>query len=240
MNPDPSNESLGTLGALGALAYFATDAIHEVLGHAVACLLQGNRILLLNSAFFRSAPGSYATDLAGPLANLGAALALVLFLRRAARPGPARVFLRLLCVLGLFWASGEMVLSALTLGDDWGFAIASLPAPGAWRALLSATGILLYLLGIRLLVRWGLGRTRGRILYAAAGLAACAAALAYAPDRLAAVREAALETFGANLGLLFLPASPAADPLPRSRGWMLAAALALPLFAATLGRGLSF
>lgn len=240
MNPDSAEESLGTLAAMGALAYFATDAIHEALGHGVACLLQGNRILLLNSAFFRSTPGSFATDLAGPVANLGATLALALFLRGEGLPSRARFFLRLLCAFNLFWASGEMVVSALTGRDDWGFAIASLPDPGVWRILLGAAGVLLYHQGARMLRRHGLGRARGRILYAAAGLAACAAALAYAPDRLAAVREAALETFGANLGLLFMASRPAGEPLPRSRGWMLAAALALPLFAATLGRGLRF
>ena len=240
MSPDRAKDDLWTLGALGALAYFATDAIHEVLGHSVACLLQGNRILLLNSAFFRSTPGSFATDLAGPSANLGVALALALFLRREGAPAPARVFLRLLCAFNLFWASGEMVVSALTGRDDWGFAIASLRGEGLWRVLLGAAGILLYHFAARMLRRSGLGRARGRILYAAAGLAACAAALAYAPDRLSAVREAALETFGANLGLLFMASAPATEPLPRNRGWVLAAVLAFPLFAATLGRGLSF
>ena len=240
MQPDREDGDLWTLVALGVLAYFATDAIHEVLGHAVACVLQGNRILLLNSAFFRSAPGSFVTDLAGPGANLAAALALALLLRREGPPSPARCFLRLLCAFNLFWASGEMVVSALTGRDDWGFAIATLPSPGVWRALLGAAGVLLYHQGARMLRRHGLGRAQGRILYAAAGLAACAAALAYAPDRLAAVREAALETFGANLGLLFMASRSAAGPLPRRRGWVLAAALALPLFAATLGRGLRF
>lgn len=240
MNPDHAKDSLWTLGAFGPLAYFATDAIHEALGHGVACLLQGNRILLLNSAFFRSTPGSFGTDLAGPFANLGAALAIALLLRREGPPTAERFFLRLLCAFNLFWASGEMVVSALTGRDDWGFAIASLPAPGLWRALLGAAGVLLYHQGARMLRRHGLGRARGRILYATAGLAACAAALAYAPDRLSAVREAALETFGANLGLLFMASTPVAAPLPRSRGWALAAVLAFPLFAATLGRGLSF
>src|SRR5690348_16057694 len=109
MNPGRAEANLWTLGAMGALAYFATDAIHEVLGHAAACLLQGNRILLLNSAFFRSTPGSFATDLAGPVANLGATLALILFLRREGPAGSTRFFLRLLCAFNLFWASGEMV-----------------------------------------------------------------------------------------------------------------------------------
>ncbi|HTL98979.1 MAG TPA: hypothetical protein VL181_09280, partial [Holophagaceae bacterium] len=223
-----------------ALAYFTTDAIHEALGHGAACLLQGNRILLLNSAFFRSTPGSFGTDLAGPFANLGVALALALLLRREGPPTTARFFLRLLCAFNLFWASGEMVVSALTGRDDWGFAIASLRAQGLWRLLLGATGVFLYHLAARMLRRSGLGRARGRILYAAAGLAACATALAYAPDRLGAVREAALETFGADLGLLFMASAPAGTPLPWSRGWALAAILAFPLFAATLGRGLSF
>ena len=240
MNPDRAENSLWTLGAMGALAYFATDAIHEALGHGLACLLQGNRLLLLNSAFFRSTPGSFATDLAGPVANLATALALALLLRREGPPSTSRFFLRLLCAFNLFWASGEMVVSALTGRDDWGFAIASLRASGLWRVLLAVVGVLIYHLGARLLRRNGLGRARGRILYAAAGLAACAAAMAYAPDRLSAVREAALETFGANLGLLFMAATPAEDPLPWNRGWALSALLAFPLFAATLGRGLSF
>lgn len=242
MRLSPSNT--GFLFAAGALAYLGADAIHEALGHGGACLLQGIPIQSLGSAFFRSSPGTPWTDAGGPLANLVAALVLGLLAKRAPRGSAAAFFLSLLGGFNLFWASGQMIYSAVTARDDWGFALSALGLSGPWRLLLGAVGILLYAWGYRILRRLG-GGTAWLLPYAAAGLVACAAALAYAPDRLGAVREAALESFGANLGLVRLALRPSGDDLELppdvpARLWTLAAGLAFIAFTATMGRGLRF
>jgi hypothetical protein len=132
----------------------------------------------------------------------------------------------------------------MTGRDDWGFALGALGLGGPWRLALGAAGILLYQWGVRMLRRQG-GGAWWLLPYAAAGLAACAAALAHAPDRLGALREAALETFGVNLGLVVLALRRrGGDPEPwretPARGWVLAACLGFLIFTATLGRGFSF
>ncbi|HXC16427.1 MAG TPA: hypothetical protein VNV60_03195 [Holophagaceae bacterium] len=249
----PAKDDAATLAALGVLAYLLADGIHEALGHGGACLLGGRHVQLLSSAYFHSTPGSAWTDVGGPLANLGTALLFGLALRRRIASPEMRLFLRLALAFNLFWASGQMIYSAVSLKDDWAFAIAGLEPQWLWRAGLGAVGVFFYEWGISALAR-GLaadgaaGPTRTRRLlipYVAAGLAACAAALFFRPDRHGALHEAILETFGANLGLLLAlrsraPATAPFTAIARRRGWVLAASLALLIFAATLGRGLVF
>jgi hypothetical protein len=248
-----TQDDTATLGALGVLAYLSADSIHEALGHGGACLLQGGHIRLLTSAYFHGAPGSAWTDAGGPLANLAAALVCAILLRRQMASPGWRLFFRLALAFNLFWASGQMVYSAVSGKDDWAFALADHGPRDLGRPALGAVGVLLYGWGVAALVRGlasdGAGpqarRRRLLIPYVAAGLAACAAALLYRPDRFGALHEAALETFGANLGLLLAlrsksPAIAPFLPVPRRRGALLAAGLAFLAFAATLGRGLAF
>ena len=243
MTTPDEQDDLWTLSALGVLSYAVGDAVHEALGHGGACLLQGGRIHLLSSAFFRSAPGSAWTDLGGPFANFAAALAFDLLAKRARLAPTAKLFLRLGCVFNLFWASGQMPFSAVSMKDDWAYPISQLAPRLLWRILLGAAGIALYTWTVRWFRRAdGSPSTRLRKVYFAAGMAACAAALFYAPDRLEAVHQAALETFGANLGLFFAglkPSPPGPAPIARNVGWIMAAGLAFLLFAATLGRGIT-
>jgi hypothetical protein len=103
--------------------------------------------------------------------------------------------------------------------------------------------------------RFGAGDATGsrphvrRILlvsHGSAGLMACPEALFYGPDPLGAVREAALETFAANCGLMMLVRRNLfADPivaLPVSgialrALWLALTVMVFCLFSAALGRG---
>lgn len=248
-----AKDDAATLAALGVLAYLLADGLHEALGHGGACLLQGGHVRLLTSAYFRGTPGSAWTDAGGPLANLSAALLCVVLLRQRVHSSATRHFLRLVLAFNLFWASGQMVYSAISGKDDWAFVLAGLEPQALWRSALGAAGVLLYGWGVSALTR-GLaadgaaGPARApRLLipYLAAGFAACAAALFFRPDRHGALHEVILETFGANLGLLLalrskVPAAAPFAPIARRPGWLLAAGLAFLVFVATLGRGLAF
>jgi len=248
----PARDSLLTVAALAALAYMAADVVHEAIGHGGACALAGGRIVRLGAAFFRCAPGMRVVDAAGPIANLVAAGLCFLALRWRRWSPPMRMFLLLAGVFNVFWPAAQMIYSASLNRDDWAFALRGLVPDALWRPGLIVLGTILYAAAL-VVVRRELpsspdGGTRRLILmsYVAAGVAACAAAAFYAPDRLGAVRECALETFAANAGLLFalrarqgvaVGAAPAA-PVARDARWIAAAIVAFALFAASLGRGL--
>jgi hypothetical protein len=73
----------------------------------------------------------------------------------------------------------------------------------------------------------------------------CVAALFFSGPALPAVREAAEESLGAAIGLLFLGyrssrpvhASPSPNLVARSNGWLLSSVLVTMLFFIVLGRG---
>jgi hypothetical protein len=83
-----------------------------------------------------------------------------------------------------------------------------------------------------------------RLGWMAASIAACVAVLAYAPGRLAAVRQAALEIGAAALPLLLMGAgiapggATAEASIQRSAGWIMFATTLFAGFVLTLGRGL--
>jgi hypothetical protein len=249
-----------TLAAIGALAYCMSAVVHEVLGHAGSCVLSGGQVALLTSAWFRCQGGGMAADLGGPIANLlaGGLLWLALSCGILRITPQLRLLVLLTLVFNLFWAGGGMMYSALTGKDDWALLVTARQPVWLYRVILLVCGLLLYRWTMGLLAREiqpfldESGRSMrprpGRlllVLYLAAGVAACLAALTYGPDPLGAVREAALESFAANIALLFLyrrarsPAVAAGGRLVIHRSpWLLTAAiLGCIAFALTLGHG---
>jgi hypothetical protein len=260
MTVNQSPHDSQTLAAIGALAYCVSDVVHEVLGHAGSCVLSGGQVALLSSAWFRCQGGGVAADLGGPIANLlaGGLLWLALSCGIVRIRPQLRLLVLLTLVFNLFWAGGGMLYSALTGQDDGALLVSARQPPWLYRVILFVCGLLLYRWTMRLLAREiqpfldESGRSSrprsGRLLlvpYLAAGIAACLAALTYGPDALGAVQEAALESFAANIGLLFLyrraspPAVSAGGRLVIHRSpWLLTAAiLGCIAFTLTLGHG---
>lgn len=254
------SDSAVAVGAIAVLAYMLADVVHEAVGHGGACWLAGRDIAVLSSAFFRCAPPTRFADVGGPVANLAAAALFWLALRARQDQTPLlRLFLVLAFGFDLFWCSGQMIYSAALRRDDWYFALEGLAPDWLWRPALVLIGGALYGAAMRTLARelrrFGAGDATAsrqriqRILlvsYASAGLMACLAALLYGPDPLGAAREAALETFAANCGLLILARRNSfaeaivAQPVPGmalSARWLALTAMVFCLFSAALGRG---
>jgi len=154
----------------------------------------------------------------------------------------------------LFWAAGYLLYSmTLGVGD---YAIAAHDAFGqvGWQATLVgwALGLLLYWAGIRAALRaaqWFArptafsARSLLGLSWLAASLAACLAAAFYAPGRLEAIKQAALELGASSLPLLlFAPQLRTGlqqeRPLARTGLWTGLAVLLFIGFVLTLGRGL--
>lgn len=240
-----------TVAAIGILAMCVSTTAHEAIGHGGACLASGGRIAQLTSVYFQCAPGGQWIPAAGPAGNLAAAILAGIGARLtpATRPG-VRLLLALVVAISLFWEAGYLLYAMILREGDWAIAAGEVfgSLTPAVRIGGAAAGVGLYLLGARLVagaVRPFGARAR-RILalaWAAAGVAACAAAAFYAPDRLDAMKQAALEVGAASLPLLVMrvrpaPEVPSAPRIARDWRWIAVSALAYAGFVLTLGRGL--
>ncbi len=238
--------------ALALAATAIATAIHEAIGHGSVCLASGGTITQLTSVYFAcsaksdwiAAGGPAAHLLAGVLAWLALGLLPIGFAR-------LRLLLLLVMALSLFWEAGYLLYAAVTDGGDWAFiARGLLGANPGWHVGAFALGLGLYYASMTVVAHAArpfgdAGRLRPLLQTAwlAATSAACVAALFYAPDRLSALRQAALEVGAASLPLLLIPArvrsgGAAEGPLERSPAWFAAVFLLYAGFVVALGRGL--
>jgi hypothetical protein len=234
----PQSKLLAGAFALGGLAFIVACTVHEAVGHGLACVLEGARPLRLTAVYFACRPASVVADLGGPIANLVTVLLALLALRRAA--GAARAWWLLVAAFSMCWVGGEALVGAVTLGDDFAYALRSLQAP--WqvggRIGTASAGLALYAAAVRLVKRAGLPRAWVCAACLGAGVESCCAALFYAGALVPALREAALESLVSFAPLLL--ARPASVlPVPQiGQRWYAAAALGGLAFAVSLGRGL--
>ncbi len=115
-----------TWGVTCILALAIVPAIHEV-GHAAACLTQGNSVTHLQPLPFGAEPDTGCTQItpfvcaAGPLTTAAAWLLCTYSFRRLAvrlTPGHLFTFLSALWLWWSFWAFGEFVLDAIHAYSD--------------------------------------------------------------------------------------------------------------------------
>lgn len=239
-----------TLIAIAALAFIAACVAHEAIGHGGMCLATGAHITLLTSVYFHCSIGSPLTDAAGPAMNLVVGAAGWLALEGWSMPSPQwRIFLVFTMAFNLFWGAGYFVFSAVTDTGDWAFVLRDLslqPRP-LWLFLSGVLGICLYSGSVQLVARQLPQRIPLLAVYLAAGFVSCVAALFFTGPLWPALREAAMESFGAAVGLLFLARRTSWQGAPavletivaRSNRWLGVSAFVVPVFVATLGRGMT-
>ncbi len=224
------------ISASAVIAFAVACLSHEVIGHSTACLASGGLISELSSAYFRCRGGGIVSDLGGPLANALVGLACLGLLRKRALDPAVQLTLVLAMAFNFLWLSGCLISSSVAGQSDFAFAARQFgPAEIVVRGLLGVAGIAIALICVR---RIELSRAAARTAYIAAGLASCAAALAYVGPVMPAVREAALESFGSMAWLFLVPAGKAnapADIADNPALYSLAALAMLGLFM--LGRG---
>lgn len=244
-----------TIAAIAVAAMCIVTTDHEGLGHGSACLAFGGDITRLTSVYFRCSVPSPWIDIGGPAGNLlGGLIALLILQVTPTRAARARLSLLLVTAFALYWEGGYVIYSMLKLDGDWFFAAqAAFGEPDwLWRIGGTALGVLLYFLGTRATgaaFRSIVSDSKrlallARLSWLSASIAACVAAMFYAPDRLDAVHQAALEIGAGSWPLLVLPAlirEPAAEAniiISRNYGWIVFASLLYAAFVATLGRGI--
>ncbi len=249
-----SRDDIATVIAIAVLAACTSDVAHEAIGHGSTCLLAGAHITLLNAAFFKCSAFGRFTAIAGPLGNLTAGLAA--FLAQSIIPlrRPAlRLYALLVMSFSLFWEAGYLIQAMIKDSRDSVFAYREWVGPPntTVRGIAIVIGIAAYVLFTRMLrVRAAAfasqpGRV-ARLLRPAwlTGVAVMALAGAlFAPDRLGAIRDAAL-SIAASFPLLFFrggvgTSAEFAPPIARNVGVMAFGALVFVTFALTMGRGLA-
>lgn len=248
-----------TVAALGLLAMCVVTFDHEALGHGGACLFLHGRIRLLPSSLFRCDVKSDWIDPAGPASNLLMGAIALAVLRLSGRRGPKlSLLLILVAAMSFFWETTYLIHAMHKRdGDLYFFArflLGEVPLWVRWAA--AAAGLAGYVAAIwitsaglsRLWPETGGARAVARTAWLSATVGAAVAALAYAGQNWADVRDAVLEIGGASLPLLFIPVrgsgiveERAPAPITRSPVAIGAAVVVYALFVATMGRGvLSF
>jgi hypothetical protein len=243
-----------TVFAIAILAACLATTAHEAAGHGSVCLFLGGAVTRLTSVYFRCSIGNTWIAAGGPLGNLVAfVLAWSGLLLTPLGMTRMRLLLLLTMTISIFWFAGYLIYSAVLNDGDLYFVAHDLfGKPGlALRTGAVAVGVALYWAGIQAMrstMRISYDASRARQLlwqsWLAASLSGCVAALAYAPDRLGAMGQAALEIGAACLPMLGPvaegPARVSLDTgkIGRSWGWIGVSLLVFVLFVVTLGRGM--
>ena len=259
-----------TVIAVSALAFIASNVLHEGLGHGGACLLVGGKPLSLTAVYFDH-DSAGLSDLqsrfiaaGGPIVNLITGLAGLIALRgMKGVPGPGRYLVWLVTTLGLFMATGYLLFSGVGGIGDLAIVTKGLQPAWLWRVLLALAGAALYLLSA-IVAAAEFGRIAGPpsealvarasrialVSYLTGAVVICAAGILNPQGFIFVLISAVASTLGGASGLLWMmrmlrsPRFSRPDSaelaLPRSWGWIVAAAVALLIYVAVLGPGIQF
>ncbi len=259
-------DDLITVSSIAVLAYILADIAHEGAGHILGFYLAGGKSGLLTTTrliewITLPDPQWRIFDLGGLAGNLGFAfLAWLIQLLLRKRPVQLRFFLWLVMAFSLFWAFGYMIFCGVTGRGDWMALIEGTKFLWPGRILFLFLGILLYRVSIRFLttelhriIPTNGSKVNSRISrliwisYISGGLIACAGAVLDPRGAMEILNSGALSSFGATIGLLFIPPSLRRLPEPlnlpetfiyRDLPWILAAAAGAIYFIGILGPGI--
>jgi hypothetical protein len=259
-----------TVASIAIVVYCLTNVAHEGIGHGGACLLLGGKPILFNAAFFTCGPtGPTETRIimsAGGILNLMLALIAALGLRlRRGRPGAAHYFFWLLLAVNFLMPSAYLGFSGIGGFGDWAELVKGWQPWWLWRIVLIAISAVLYFWIAPRLLMPGLdlylgGDREQRILrarrvalfpYLVGGVVFTAAGLLNPYGLAVVLLSSVASSLGGTSWLAYYPtgkdatatSTAAPEPpavIPRSVGWMIAAACALAIFVGVLGRGFVF
>lgn len=235
--------SVQTLCALSVIAFVVACVAHEAVGHGFACLGTGGNITLVTSVYFRCQPSVPLVDAAGPLMNFVVAAASSLALGRLCHLPRLTAFLALLLAFSGLWSSGYLIYSAVANTGDFAFVLRdlSLEPRWLWRVCMGVAGIGLYWAILVRAVRFAPKGMPLSAAYVAVAVVAGISVLFYQGPTLPALKDAALESFVAPIGLLLVagrqPSSN--EPVaPNSRAIITLAVVVAALFWFTMGQGI--
>lgn len=262
---EPVRSDALTIAAIAIVAYILASVLHEGLGHGGACVVSGNKVLVISTVSMECGADTRLVMAGGTLMNVAAG-ALCFALRRAtARTSPRLMyFLWLSMTVNLFTAAGYFAFSGIGGFGDWASFIRGLGPQWAWRVGMTIFGAAAYLLVARLSLlelRPLIGSDKkkrvaravrlSKMPYFAGGALACVAGSLNPRGMILVALSAAASTFGGTSGLLWMmnwlrgdriPLGSEAEPVPIRGSWpWIATAFVLALaFVLLLGPGMRF
>ncbi len=251
-----------TAFAIGGAAYLVAAIAHETIGHPVMTLLFGGKIQLLTSMGMIGTVNNRTIDLAGPIANLVVGILALNVLHRFPRASAhCRFFLWLAAGFNLFWGAGYLMYCGVLGNGDWLALIRGLQPLWLWRGCLILVGAIAFGLSVRIIAQsrifvatygtdtaQAIKRHRQALMlaYLSAGVVACAAAWFNPQGKRIVWEMAAPSSLLAGIGFFLAPiSSRIAYPGPpvvikRSMRWIVACAVMMFVYIATLGPGIRF
>ena len=253
-----------TIACIGVLAYMLGNVLHEVLGHGGACLISGEKPLVVSTVHLECSVDKRLVMAGGTLVNFIAGAVFFVLGRMTGRAWPRlKYFFWLSMAVNLFTATGYFLFSGIGGVGDWALFIEGLGAPWAWRIGMTVLGAVGYTLAAWLVVlevrplvgsdkdeRYRRAKRLSWIPYFAGGTLACIAGSLNPQGMILVAMSAAASTFGGTSGFLWamkwlngdILLGPPAEPLSieRSWVWIVTACVAVASFIALLGPGWRF
>ena len=234
-----------TIIAIAIVAYALSNVIHEALGHGGACLLIGSHVREVSSLHCMCESDSKFVSAAGCIANVLAAIAGLLLVRRR-----RTYFLWLFTTLNLLMPAGYLLFSGVLRVGDWVNVCRDLP-PIVWRPALAIAGAGLYFLAARYAAKQLAqiaARDQARRLtlvpYFTGGILYCVSGLFNPVGPILIAISAAAASFGGASGLIWLidleREYRGELVIERSIGWIASAAVTAAIFIGVLGPAIRF
>jgi hypothetical protein len=143
-SPEATKPDLLTIVAISIVATVIANLIHEGLGHGGMCVATGGRPLVLSTVHFDCSADTRLVAAGGTLANLIFGALFWVASRAVKRSASWRYFFWLLMTFNLLSAGGYFLFSGIGNIGDWADVVAGWQPAWAWRAGLTALGVVTY------------------------------------------------------------------------------------------------
>jgi hypothetical protein len=251
-----------TVAGIAVVAFAIANFTHEALGHGGACILNGGKPLVLSSVHFDCSIENRWIAAGGTIANFVLATISCIALRLVKRPATLRYFLWLLMTVNLLQGGGYFLFSGVGNIGDWAYVIKGLSPIWAYRVGLAVLGTVTYILfvwfalvairpftGMAQPERWQRAKKLALLPYFVGGGLYTISGLFNPVGMVLVAISAAAASFGGTSGLAWMwqvprgkpaDASILPEPIERSRGWIIAGAVAAIIYIGLLGPGIRF
>jgi hypothetical protein len=250
-----------TVGGIALVVFAIANVMHEGVGHGGACVLNGGQPLLLSSVHFDCSIENRWIAAGGTIANF--ILAAICWLAlRFTRKTTVRYALWLSMTINLLQGGGYFLFSGIGNIGDWAYVIKGLEPRVLFRVGLALLGAGTYIAfvwfalaqikpftGMAQPERWQRAKKLTLFPYLLGGALYTISGMFNPVGMVLVAISAAAASFGGTSGLAWMwqvpRGKPANDsilpePIERSRGWIIAGAIATILYIGVLGPGIRF
>ena len=252
---------LWTIGSIALVVFAIANVTHEGVGHGGACALNGGHPVVLSSVHFDCSIENRWIAAGGTIANF--ILAAISWLAlRFTRTTSLRYALWLSMTINLLQGGGYFLFSGIGNIGDWAYVIKGLEPRWLFRVGLALLGAVTYtafvwfalaqikpFTGMAQPERWQRAKKLTLIPYFIGGALYTVSGMFNPIGMVLVAISAAAASFGGTSGLAWMwqvPRGKPADdsilpePIERSRGWVIAGAIAAIIYIGVLGPGIRF